>query len=401
MSTEKTKILYVITKSNFGGAQRYVYDLATNIPTGSFTPVVAFGGTGEKHAKTGTLKERLEAKKVRCIPITHFMRDVSLLQDLRAFFEVFSIIRKERPDVLHVTSSKAGGMGVLAGRIAKVPKIIFTSHGLAYDETWRPSWQRILIKLSTWVTILLSTKTIQITQDTYKRASNLFFAKNKNILIYNGREIPHFFSRKEAREMLQNGTDLSQAPWIGTLAELTKNKNLDVLIDAVAYMHTQGNHVHLWILGDGEERDRLIAQAQRIGIAPYVHVMGYVENASRILKAFDIFTLPSKKEGLPYVLLEAGFAALPVVVSDIHGIRDIVTHEKTGLMVKADPVLLGQALTTLITETEHAHTYGEALCTDVYKKFSIENMILQTTALYSASNPSTSLSNIPRCTECS
>src|SRR3989339_303916 len=140
--TPVKKVLFIITKSNFGGAQRYVYDIATHLDKERFVPVVALGGTGEKHAPQGILQHLLEEKNIRIHSVKHFMRNMSFIQDVSAFFELLRILKKERPDVLHVTSSKAGGLGALAGRVAQVPTIIFTSHGLAYDEAWRPLLQR-------------------------------------------------------------------------------------------------------------------------------------------------------------------------------------------------------------------------------------------------------------------
>lgn len=379
---KKKKVLYVITKSNFGGAQRYVHDLATNLPQEAYTPVVALGGTGEKNASLGTLQHKLEEKNIRVVPIVHFMRDMSLVDDVRVFFELFSIVRKEKPDVLHVTSSKAGGVGALVGRIARVPKIIFTSHGLAYDETWRPAWQRALIWIASWCTFLLSTKTIQITHDTFTRASHLPFLHTKMALVRNGRDVPHFLSREEARKKLCQTESVCGERWIGTIAELTPNKNLHILIEAVARMHAEGLRAHAWILGDGEEKVFLERLRHEKSLDHYIHILGHIPKAATFLKAFDVFTLPSRKEGLPYVLLEAGYAELPVVASNIPGISDIITHGETGVMVKATSEKLAEVYTTLLENKELSTQYGTSLKEFVSKNFSISQMIKNTTALY-------------------
>lgn len=395
------KVLYIITKSNFGGAQRYVYDLATNLPKESFSVVVAFGGTGERQAKTGELKEILEKKGIRTIAIKNFMRDMSLLQDVRAFFELFTVIWKEKPDVLHVMSSKAGGLGALAGRIARVPKIIFTSHGLAYDESWRPWWQRTLIWIATWWTFIFSTKVIQLTNDTFMRASRMPFLHNKIVLVHNGRKEPKFITREEARKKLCETESVCGERWVGTIAELTPNKNLRVFIEAIAYMHKEGLRAHAWILSDGEEKTSLEQLSKKLSIEHYVHLLGRVPNASSYLKSFDIFTLPSRKEGLPYVLLEAGYAGLPVVASNIPGISDIISHSETGVLVPATPESLAKEYTILLKDPALREKYGSSLRKYVVEHFSISQMIKNTTALYSESKPSISESSLPRRTECS
>ena len=381
-TSKKIKVLFVITKSNFGGAQRYIYDIATNLNKEVYEPIVALGGTGDKHAPQGVLQHMLEEKQIRIVPVLHFMRDMSFSDDSNAFFELVRIIKKEKPDVLHVTSSKAGGLGALAGRVARVPRIIFTSHGLAYDEVWRPQWQRILIWISSWCTMLLSTKTIQISEDTYKRAQRMPLLSHKIVLIHNGIEPPRYMPHDEARTFLDPHQKMSTTPWIGTLAELTSNKNLGVLIEALALLHAEGISAHLWLIGEGEKHDSLIEQASKCGLLDFVHLPGYLTNASCILQAFDVFALPSRKEGLPYVLLEAGYASLPVVVSRIAGVRDIVTHEKNGLVVEAEAKMFAAALARLLSDTNLRTSLGEALHSHVSDSFSVERMVQKTSELY-------------------
>ena len=104
----KKKILYVITKSNWGGAQRYVYDLATEVSKNNRYDVsVAVGGSG-------TLKSRLEESSIVVMPIRSLQRDVRLLSDIKVFFELLTFFQKEKPDVIHLNSSKVGVIGGLA-----------------------------------------------------------------------------------------------------------------------------------------------------------------------------------------------------------------------------------------------------------------------------------------------
>jgi len=391
--------MYVITKSNFGGAQKYVYDLATHLP-GDYEPVVVLGGTGAKHAGPGTLKTRLEEAGIRTITIPHFMRDMSPMDDVRVFFELWKIVHTERPNVLHVTSSKAGGLGTLIGRLYNFTNIlyhtstergltslsiVFTSHGLTFDESWRPRWQRALIYCFTWLTILLSHTTIQISQDTYERARRMPLVGKKVRLVYNGIHAPDFLPRSEARATLlpSASTEVRDSVWIGSIAEYHPNKNLDVLIEAVALLKKCGLTTHLVLIGEeGDGRAHLEEVARTMNIQDQVHLLGVVQNAAQYLKALDIFSLPSKKEGLPYVLLEAGLASLPVVVSNITGNTEIVTHEKTGLVVDTTPTDLANTFATLIQEPARGNEHGNALREDVQRRFSVEQMVQQALETY-------------------
>src|ERR1700733_9355680 len=102
MNQTRTKVLYVITKSNWGGAQRYVFDLATHLPKEKFDVTVVLGGTGEKDAGEGELAKRLREAGVRTIFLKAFARDIRPTGDYRALFELLQIFRTEKPDAVHL-----------------------------------------------------------------------------------------------------------------------------------------------------------------------------------------------------------------------------------------------------------------------------------------------------------
>lgn len=388
----RKKVLFVITKSNWGGAQRYVYDLATALPREHFEPVVALGGVGSKAAEPGLLKERLESAGIRVIVVRHFLRNMALLSDALALFEVLRLVWREKPDVLHVTSSKAGGIGAFVGRVCGVQRIVFTSHGLTFDEVWRPRWQRMLIWFFTWWTIILATDCIQISKETYTRAAAMPFVRKKVHLVYNGIRTPAFRTKDEARHTLLPSTTpaVYDRVWIGTIAEYHPNKNLDTLIEAFAQLVENGTDAELVLIGEGEERESLATLTRTRGVEHRVHLAGYIDNAATLLPALNVFVLPSKKEGLPYVLLEAGLAGLPVVVSAISGNTDIIEDKKTGRAVQSDPRVLAHTVHELLKDPATALRYATALKTKVEAEFSIAHMAQETFAFYAPANPSNS-----------
>jgi len=375
------KVLYLITKSNFGGAQKYVYELAVGAQGAGYEVGVACGGTGGAGATTGLLAEKLTAAGIPVFPIKNFMRDMSPARDVRAFFEIISLIRTERPDILHVTSSKAGGIGALAGRLCRVPTIIFTSHGLTMDETWRPKLQQWLIWLGTWITLLLAHKSIMISTETFERARSLPKLYNTIVLIKNGLAPFSLLDRVAARATLAPEVP-KHALWIGGVGELHPNKNWTALITA---METLPPDVHLLIIGEGEERATLHALIDQRDLVGRVHLLGY-KDAPQFLSAFDIFVLPSVKEGLPYVLLEAGFAGLPVIASDLPGNHDIINTGETGFLVEPTPTILGASLAMLIRDEAMRRRLGTQLKATIETAFSIETMQKQTFDLYDSNN---------------
>jgi glycosyltransferase involved in cell wall biosynthesis len=130
----KKKVLFVITKPNWGGAQRYVFDLATALPKERYDVALAVGGEGE-------LTKRLEERNIPAINIPSLKRDISLIAEFRAFSALKDTFMRERPDIVHLNSSKAGALGALAARAAGVSASSslhtagrFANHGILFGR---------------------------------------------------------------------------------------------------------------------------------------------------------------------------------------------------------------------------------------------------------------------------
>jgi glycosyltransferase involved in cell wall biosynthesis len=380
MKTKQKNILYLITKSNWGGAQKYVFDLACAAKEAGQNVSVACGGTGETGASTGPLANRLTLNSIPVYTIKSFLRNMSPLNDVKAFFEVWRLIYHQKPDVLHVTSSKAGGIGALAGRFAFVPRIVFTSHGLTVDEVWRPYWQRILIYIGTWLTLRLAHQNIMISTETFDRARKMPGLYARISLIKNGIAPIEFIAQSAARAKIAPQIP-PQDFWIGGIGELHPNKNWSSVILAIT---TLPKHVHLIIIGAGEEYSKLKQLIFKHDLTERVHLLGHLDGA-QYLKAFDIFILPSKKEGLPYVLLEAGLAGLPAIASDLPGNRDIIETGQSGLLIEPIPQLIAASLEILIRDEGMRRHYGSALNEKIRTSFSVQKMYEQTLTVYNSS----------------
>lgn len=373
----RKKILYLITKSNWGGAQKYIYELAIAARAAGHEVAVAYGGTGKAGAAVGHLHEALREAGIPTYPINHFARNMSPLNDIQAFFEVLKLLHNYRPTVLHTSSSKAGGIGALAGRLLRIPKIIFTSHGLTTDETWRPKWQQWLIYLGTWLTLRLSRHTIMISTDTVARARNMPSMQDRVSLIFNGVAPIDFLDRKTARAKLAPSLP-QNALWIGGVGELHPNKNWSVIIEAMTALPEK---TKLIIIGEGEERPKLSALIKKLGLENRVYLAGF-HTAAPLLKAIDIFVLPSIKEGLPYVLIEAGLASLPTVASNLPGNQDIIKTGETGLLVEPTATNFATTLQMLVRDEGMRRRLGQAHKAFVEQTFSVNRMCRETFSLY-------------------
>ncbi|MCR4279223.1 MAG: glycosyltransferase, partial [Candidatus Zambryskibacteria bacterium] len=319
------KIIYGITKSNFGGAQRYVFNLATEAKKLGHDVAVLCG-------EGGLLVEKLKAADIRTILIPGFGRNIDLINDAPRLWFIIKTIRQEQPDVFHINSAKMGGAGIFTGRLLGIKKIIFTAHGWAFNEP-RPFWQKALIRFLSWVTILSAHKTICVSEKTKRDVTHFPFVQNKLVVIHNGLESFELLERNAARRAL--GIHEADTLVVGANSELHPVKGIDVLLDAWEKF-TRKNHANLVLIGAGELRETLEDYATELGINDRVMFKGYVDNAKQYLAGLDIYCMPSRSEGLPYALLEAGIAGLPVIATKVGGIPEIVENGLSGALVPPD-----------------------------------------------------------------
>jgi len=377
MTDKKRKILFLITKSNFGGAQRYVHDLAVGLPKSEFEVKVASGGTG-------TLIDKLKDANIDVITIDSLQRDISLGKEWMAFWETVDIIRREQPDVLHINSSKAGVLGSLAGRLLGVPNIIFTSHGWAFNED-RPIWQKFILKKMHWFTVLLSHHTIAVSQE-LKRQMNWPFVNKKITVIHNGREIKNLLSREESRDNLIEKeprlTPYKDDFWSLTIGELHPVKRHDAVIEVMKELVDKEPNTRHLIIGSGEEEQELKVLIAKENLSEHIFLLGSVDEASQYLKAADIFVLASRSEGMPYVLIEALLAGVPIVATRVGGIPEVIEDGVSGLLTPPlDNKALFKAIFELRTNLELRAKLGDGAKVRS-QSFTFEKTLRETILVY-------------------
>lgn len=382
MTDKKLKILYLITKSNFGGAQKYVYDLATSLPKDRFDVVVGFG-------EGKTLEEKLERAGIRTVRIQSLVRNINIVGEFKVFWELIKIYRAEKPDIIHLNSSKIGGLGGLAGRLFGHSKIIFTGHAWAFNEE-RSSISKIIIGFLHWITVALCHMTIAVSEKTARQIKAFPGISKKIAVIHNGIEKDTFLSKEDARAFLvSQNPDLKKASekhpdaiWIGTTSELHKVKGLDYMLAGFSLIRKKFPEIFFVILGEGDERKNL-EKIIATDAPDNAFLLGFIKDGKQYIKAFDIFTLTSRSEGFPYSILEAGQASLPTIASHVGGIPEIIDDMHSGILVNSyHPAEIERAITYLLENPEKREVFGKNLSQKVSTSFSVENMVRKTIDLY-------------------
>lgn len=374
---KRQKIIYIITKSNWGGAQKYVYMLAKQAQKRGLEILVVLGGNG-------SLKNKLETEKIKVISLKSMGRDINIFDDFKSFLALIKIFLKEKPDVVHLNSSKIGGLGSLAARICFVPKIIFTIHGWAFNEN-RSSLSKLIIKILYFITILFSTKSIAVSNQIKEQAKTIPLSKiifRKIFVIKNSVEKIDFIEKDKARDFIFQKIGLNNPDnkkIVGTICELHPIKGLEGLIKAFK----KNDEAKLIIVGSGELENDLKKQISDFGLQNKVFLAGFIEDGAKYLKAFDIFILNSFSEAMALVILEAGQAELPVIATKVGGIPEIIENKKTGLLVESgNEVAVSEAINFIIENKSFSEKMAFDLKNKIDSDFNIDNFYLETFKIY-------------------
>ncbi len=332
----------VITKARWGGAQRHLFDLATALSQRGHSVEVWYG-------EAGPLSDKLQAEHIPTQQVPSLQRAIRLRNDVAALRALVRLLRRTKPDVVHLHSSKAGFTGALAARIAGVPRILFTAHNWAFAQPVHP-----MLKAAFWflqgATLWLAHTTIAVSHAT-ARAFRFPGSQSRVVVIRNA--LPPTFAtsllpRQQARTLLAEriGVDPQAGErWFFSLSELLPIKGIDVALEAFARLlrhHPQLRWRYL-VAGSGSDEERLKALARHLGIASFVHFLGHIPDGSRLLRGVDIFVLPSRSEGLPYAFLEAVASGVPCVATSVGGIPEVAPPE-VFLVPPSNPEVLAAAL---------------------------------------------------------
>jgi len=380
------KILYIVTSPHFGGAQKYVSDLATSLAKNADFSVEVAVGAGKK----SEWLTRLEKNDITVHYLTHVRRELSLYHDPLSIGELYRLYQKVKPDIIHLNSSKIGATGALAAAyykksINKPIKVIYTVHGFVLNEQLA-LWREIYYWKAEWLGAKLKDHIICVSE--YDKQSLLkwhIVKPNKISVIHNGINTDNFYlSKIEAIKKLTTKYQLPDTKYyVGAIANLYVTKNLGTLINAADLLNKKNPDITYLVIGNGPERKNLTRQIAKLGLTEKFYLLGNIDDAQNYLKAFDVFTLPSQKEGLPYTILEAIAAGLPIVASNVGGIPEALFTYYT----KEQYVLIDPGNFVELTQSIESHLdtplLSEDKLRDIRKKIDIKIMTDKTSEIYS------------------
>ena len=397
-------ILYLITQSEFGGAQKYILDLSLGLKE-EFNIYIGLGEQGEN----GEFAQRLMENNIEYYILKHLKREISPINDFFVIFEIIKLIKKTKPDIIHLNSSKISILGSIAATLIRIfvirgiripplykggvggfIRIIYTVHGWVFNEPLA-AWKKSFYFWAEKLTALLKNRIICISRLDYNIAKNQLKIKEEKLsLIYHGIKQINFLSREEAREKLFLISKL-QFPisnfLIGTIANFYKTKGLEYLIESIRIIKDElrvtSYELRVIIIGEGEERKNLEDLISQLNLKSHVFLVGNIKNAAEFLPAFDIYVSSSVKEGFPYSILEAMSAGLPIVATKVGGVPEMISDGENGLLAEpANPEELAKRIKILVEDKNLRKILGEQAKKNIDEKFRIEKMIEKIKEVY-------------------
>jgi len=380
-NSSKTKVCIAVTLPTWGGAQQYVFDLANSFLK-TYNLFIA-AGQGEN---TKLLND-LATQQVPFHQFRFLVREISPIKDFFCIFEIWWFFRKNKFDIVHLNSSKVGVIGAIAAKLAGVKKVIYTAHGFVFNEKINFVTKGIYIFLEL-TSFLFTDCIITVSEfDSNSLKKLIFVNKNKIRVIYNGvnEKDLKFKTEKEARHFFFdriNKVENSNQKIIYTIANLFENKGIDNLIEAVSKIVSRDQNLIFIVAGDGPCKYDLKKLVEDKNLKNYFYFIGFLKNPEQYLKAAHLYISSSRKEGLPYSLIHALAAQVPIVTTDAGGCSEIVGNNISGLIVPVDePNELAINVIKIINNKVLYDSLRDGALVSL-RKFSIEKMIENTKKVY-------------------
>lgn len=382
---QKPTILYVITEEMWGGAQRYVFDLVTHL-SDDYHCVVAIG----RSKGNSDMSKALTENNIDLIHLNYLTRSISPLSDCWAVKELQTLYNTLKPDIVHLNSSKASVIGSLAARLCKTkPKIVYTVHGWVFNEHLLPPLRSLYKILESWSGHYKDAFILLSPADNKQADQVLHIPQKKRhsipLDIISGPHIHHDILCHELKKNYYIPSSFFEHPFrCITIANFFPTKDLATLLLGFKKIHDAGYDFRAIIMGDGPERANLEHHIKNLNLENQIILPGFVKDAARYLPLFNLFILSSRKEGLPYTILEAMSAKIPVIATAVGGIPHLIEHGETGWLIPPhNPTKLAEAIKVVIDDPNH----GKNQAMKAYEnsqRYSLEEMIITTKNLYNS-----------------
>jgi glycosyltransferase involved in cell wall biosynthesis len=366
------KILRMIARLNIGGPAIHVQLLTEGMDRKIFDSILVIGIVSPSE---GDMSYLLAEKAIHPIIIPELQREIRPLKDFIALIKTIALLKKWQPDIIHTHTAKAGTIGRMAAIIfnfflKKKIRIVHTFHGNIFEGYFSRLKTRVFLTIERF----LAGKTDWIIAISEKQKEELSVkycvAPNRKInTVKLGLNLEPFLSNSPLSKPLRRRFAIGKETFIiSIIGRLAPIKNHKMFLDAAKLLLTQNREksIEFFIVGDGESRKLLEEYSEEIGIARHVYFCGWMKDVSSIYSDIDVLALTSTNEGTPVSIIEAMASSVPVISTDVGGVRDLmgaqISFQEDGkfrvcergiLCEKQDPRALSMGLSYLMKLDPH------------------------------------------------
>ena len=377
----RVKVARVITRLNIGGPAIHAILLTRALEDDHFTSMLVSGYTAPTE---GDMLHLAKAKGVSPLMVTGLGREIDPRRDLAVLLRLYRLFRSQQPAIVHTHMAKAGTVGRLAARLARVPIVVHTYHGHVFHSYFGPLKTKAFIQIER---ALGRTTDLILTVGEKQRQEILGYgigspAKLRSVPL--GLELEPFVESPRHRGEFRAELGVSEGTrLIGIIGRLVPVKGHTVFLKAARLVLSRTSNVRFLIVGDGELRSELEAQARDLGIDGGVTFLGWRHDLPRVYADLDLVVLSSYNEGSPVALIEAMAAGRAVVSSDVGGVSDVVSDGVNGLLVPPrEPEKLADAIVRVLSSEAVLLKMEAAGREAVYPKYSIGRLVSDVRGIY-------------------
>ncbi len=356
-----------------GGTLRHVAQIAEHLDKAEFDLTLAVSTSRMRHPQSELAGLRALGLRVEVVPM---MRRPAPFADFVALHRLTRLMRRERYDVVHAHSSKAGFLGRWAARKAGIRRVFYTPHGFAFQcggarGRFYAELERVAARFGAMIVAVSEGEKELARSSGAAGAGGLCVIPNA----IHPPEPPTAEQRAAARAALGVPEDV---PVVGTVGRLCVQKGIEHLVRAARQFDAR-----VVVIGDGALHKRLARLAAKLGITSRVLLPGHRDDVQDLHAAMDVYVQPSLWEGLPYALLDAMGRGIPTVATDVPGNRDVVRHGETGLLAPPRcPDALADAVNRLLADAEVRRSLGRSGRELVLRRHNISDFIASIARLY-------------------
>ncbi len=353
--TRPYRILQVCTRLAVRGVPRHVLSLAAGLDREEFTVDVL---AGRSEPGEGDLWDEARDLGITTWQVPALQRQVDPRRDWVAYRGLCRRLALGQYDLVHTHISKAGILGRVAAARMGITATVHTYHGQV-AEVQRPTLVGLVFR---WCERAVARRTqciLAVSQDTARACLAMGIGRpDQYRVVYNGVDLARFVGYAPSGGGPADG---ARTPCLGAIGSLTEEKGFDLLLAAMPAICREHPGARLWIVGGGPQQPHLAQQVHHLGLARSVGFAGIVADVRPWLAGLSVLLVPSRREGLPTVIIEAMAMGVPIVASRVGGIPEAVVDGVTGVLVDPeDPAALARAATAVLADREWGRRLGRA-----------------------------------------